>query len=347
MSNEIKKVKVRRIKEEAKEEKKLRKIKVRRLPESVEDVMRIKVIRFKKEYNDFLEVTGKCPDEFVETNSNKIALLYFKYKQGYNIQNVKRELEEIPYNVYINFFMHISYQKMDVMGIAVKYLTGANILYNLISRLIAVDDVKIKLETDMEDFYSEIAHKRIIYKGIVKEKDTKFNVTKTMERMFVIRDNIIIASGKEIDKNKDLKGSVIMVEYSFRKQFVAIPYRFYKKLLKIKYLEINFSVFADPSHNYSIDEISEIDMDKLNELDEYGEIYSYGEQIICSSNIIQHISNILEFENYLDFICKHDYITEEGLSICKDKVKVYIEGKGEKEMSYNEFVHEYLMFLRI
>ena len=345
----IRHIKVKRIKDEVIEEPKMRHVKVKRIKNelvSPEDIIHVRVIRFKKEYEKFLELTGVAPDEFVEKTVNKIAELYFKYKYGYNPKLVKKELKETKYLEFMEVFMNIDFHKMKLMNISHKMINGAGILYNLINRLISDSDKKIPLYCDMYSFYCEYTTKKNTLLGI--DNKVEYGVEFNLKRMFAIKDKVVIAYGKEaIDNCDNLKGSIIYTECSYRKLFMAIPYRYYKKLCSINNIAVEGYIMHDPGHEHEYDEFE--NYEKAIEVTENdycdSSFYYYNSREAYDFDSILRL--IFYYEQFGDFISEFDSITAEGYSINSLKVSLKLKDGTFKEMTYDKFISEYMYFLRL
>ena len=346
----IRHVKVKRIKDEVVEEPKIRHVKVKRIKNELicpEDIIHVRVIRFKKEYEKFLELTGVAPDDFIENTVNKIAELYFKYKYGYNPKLVKKELKETKYLEFMEIFMGISFQKMKLMNIAHKMINGAGILYNLINRLISENDKKIPVYCDLYSFYCAYVANKNQLLGITNKVD--YGVEYNLKRMFAIKDKVVIAYGKEaIDNCDNLKGSVIYAEYDYKKLFMAIPYRYYKKLSSIKSLSIEGYIMQDPEHTHCYDEFK--NYEEAIEYEENNEYLDSSFYYYTSNNALDFesiIKVVMYYEQFSEFIAEFDAITEEGVSINSLEVTLEFKNGGSKVMNYNKFINEFMYFLRL
>lgn len=348
---EIRKIKVSRVKPKN-DIKKIKVSRVKDVPMDIQDIMRVRVIKFKREYDQFLELTGHAPDEFVEQVVNQIAALWFKYKNGYNAVLVKKELKEIKYLEFMETFMNISFHKMKLMNVASKMVNGAAILYNLLIRLVAEDDKKIKTYCKLGDFYNEFTNKKYCLFGI-EHKSSNYDIDYSLGRMFAIRNRQILCYGDEIETCKDLKGAIIYVECDYKKLFMAIPYRYYKKIQEIKSFQLSSYIMIDVGRNHAYDEYESFDEvcqacyedESRNECKVSDAIY-YSEELYATG-FIQIVKNVLFFENLNEFMSEWDYITEEGVSVNSPKVTIELKNGELKCMNYYKFISEYFYFLRI
>ena len=344
MEDGLKHIRIRKEKEDKKE---MRVIKVSRIkPETIQSQMRIRILRFKKEYEEFMKISGTSPDAFVNNTVNQIAAIYFKYKNGYNVNKVKEELEQTKYREFMNIFYNTSYKKLEALNVIQKMLNGAAILYNLLSSLISKEDLKIKTDIDIKEFELEYSQKKFLHYGFEKKPLTDYEVNYSLNRMYAIKQDKIIAVGNEINKNKNLKGSNILIEYDYRKRFLSVPYRYYKKLINIEKFELDGILLIDCSHSYFYDELDDLTEKELDDLEDKGEamFFHYSLEAL---DLVEMIKRIMFFESFIDSLSEYDMMTEEGISI--QRINIHLvkkDGTGEL-LTYEDFIRKYFYFLRL
>lgn len=341
----IKKVRVKRIKEEPKEPK-IKKVRVKRIKEEVEtleQIRKVRIIHFKKEYEHFIEL-GAAPDEYIENLVNKIALLYF-YAKNVDIDSkiLKAKLKEIDYKKFMKLYTDISVGKMRAMGIFRKMHNGAILLINLLTILKIDMDEKIKLPMNLVQFRYEIEQKRV--NKASNKADYKFI---SLKRMFVIKDNQIIETGHIIEPNKKFKGSTIMIEHD-KGQFISLPYRYYEKLYEIDSMDFSYYIIENkPAEGFakgSIDEYDDLDIEEICDKDENIIYYTAG---LTAPTFEIVITSILYYESLWQSIDEYNSITYSGCFCARESITLtFKNGDVKTYYNYDKFIQEYFPFLRL
>lgn len=349
MEEKIKMIKVKRTnKEEVKKEDKIRKIKVKRIKNEIEkpeNFRKIKVINFKAEYEYFLSL-GKAPDEYIENLSNEIAVLYF-YAKNIDIDGplLKAKLKETEYKKFMKLFVDMSTGKMHAMGIYKKMHNTAVLLLNLLTMIHIDKDQKIKLPVSLIEFRNNIEMKRIFHRS--PKLDYKIEVLK---RMFIIKDNRIIGTDDEILTSDELKGTNIMIEYQ-KGKFISIPYRYYKKLNEIDTSYMEYFIVIDVENgmmakdSVNSDKYLKLTLDEIVDKEDNMVYYS---DSINSHSFISLLRNIINYEDFWQALDIYNNITEQGVYSTRELLELrFNDGTKKTYDNYDKFITEYMPFIRL
>lgn len=348
----MRKVKVKRIKEEPK----LRKVIAKRIkPKEIlnlDQMRKVRIIRFEKEYQKFIAL-GKAPDDYVENITNRIALLYMYARHvGMDPDIVKGKLKDIDYTTYMKLYVETEATKLYSLGVYKKMHNGAILLLNLLVLLKIEHDTKIKLPMGLIDFQNAIYRKSFFYKS-----ERADYTIESLRRIFIIKEATIIPLDEDnieedLSKIDNIKNCTVMVECS-TSRFLSVPMKYFKKLLDIDKFEMS---------NYLIEDSSSDGITYCHNLKEilkygYNENESEGDYINSSithytdyrtaSGIIRILDCLLYYEYFMRSLDDYNGIMNRGTYSSFEEIRITKKDGKIKKYEYSEFIDEFMPFIRL
>lgn len=298
---------------------------------------KIKIYCAKKFYEQYLKDNEK-PIDLISKIKFDVCQIEHLFKYNPDCLSNENLTAILTSNVDLDMILGIIFEhgqgKLKSMGIYDSCLIIMDKLYYMVNRVVK----EFGIELDCKYGPDEMRFKIQIMRFGAATTRSKLN------RMVVMKNNVIIETSNMIVPHAMLKGSNIMVEY-LPNRFINIPYTFYKKLYYIENLNIHVQVAED-----SNEDVADSYTDGMMSLGEQDagvyaeEPFLFLDTMFESTGIYGHLSNMMRYIGLWDAF---DQLTVElGSPYIPYKESINVKCKGrEQTLDVPNFISEYFDFL--
>lgn len=174
----------------------------------------------------------------------------------------------------------------------------------------------------------------------LRKKRTTLHISKIkkLDNMFLVRDNQIYHTDDDITLHKSFKGSNVMIQYKPYK-YVAVPYRYYKKLKDIKEFDMEYSIIIDEENDMFDDTYitNDLELDRLR-------LFT---MVFSTTDTLELIKHIIDYEDFWKSIDDYAFKMHDLVYVGREIIEITDEYGDKEKMTYSQFFKIYFNFLAI